>query len=180
MTFVEGKRGGAINLDGTDDVINCGTNSSILPDAWTLTAWVKITGVSSEPLFYFSSTSTTPSVALEWAGTGRPLLYAGTSNYAYFVSSAWTSLYNSSDWKFIAFSLTGVSINDISNAKMYINDSIIAQYSVIDSGDASTKTGCKIGGRSGDGFVQGQIDELRLYNRVLTISEIKAIYEGTK
>ncbi|MDD5431137.1 MAG: LamG domain-containing protein, partial [Candidatus Pacebacteria bacterium] len=63
--------------------------------------------------------------------------------------------------------------------KVYINglQQNIGSYSTAISNTSTTPS---IGGVNGGGRYQGLIDDLRVYNRVLSAAEILALYDGTK
>ncbi|NLH16698.1 MAG: LamG domain-containing protein, partial [Phycisphaerae bacterium] len=115
---IPGKYGRALNFNGTSDFVDLGTNSLLLPDAWTLVAWVKCQVMDSPTLFSFGRTDLT--VRLQNGGKGKPVIMMGSNNYKYFTGSAWTTLQDG-QWHFVVFSVPGIAQTDIQNAKMYLD-----------------------------------------------------------
>jgi hypothetical protein len=64
--------------------------------------------------------------------------------------------------------------------KIYINGELKGTNSF--TGSAPTYTSCEIIGASSyvGSFIDGLIDEVRIYNRALSDAEIKALYDATK
>ena len=72
-------------------------------------------------------------------------------------------------WPFIAFSYDGT------NSKCYIN----SESPVSDQGGTTEFNLFRMGrNRNGNTYFKGVIDELRIYNRALSASEIQAIYSN--
>ena len=110
-----GKIGTALAFNGTTDWIDCGTNAALLPDAWTLCAWVKCTNVSTPMLISFGGSY--PSIKLENTSDGKPRIHLGQSNYRYFAASAWTTL-KDGQWHHVAFTVPGKTQADAGQAMM--------------------------------------------------------------
>src|SRR5574343_311722 len=86
------KRGGCLYFDGVNDYVDAGTNSSILPNSWTVLAWIKINNIKSSQSIIAFATSTNTMLKIEHAGTGKPLIYLNNENYRYFVASSWDTI----------------------------------------------------------------------------------------
>jgi hypothetical protein len=72
-------------------------------------------------------------------------------------------------WTFIAFTYDGT------NSKCYIN----SESPVSDPGGTTEFNLFRMGrNRNGNTYFKGVIDELRIYNRALSASEIQAIYSN--
>ena len=75
--------------------------------------------------------------------------------------------YLQTDWTFIAFTYDGT------NSIGYMNDNI----PVSDPGGTTEFNRFRIGkNRNGNTYFTGAIDELRIYNRALTASEISSLF----
>ena len=174
---IPGKYGRALNFNGTSDFVDLGTNSLLLPDAWTLVAWVKCQVMDSPTLFSFGRTDLT--VRLQNGGKGKPVIMMGSNNYKYFTGSAWTTLQDG-QWHFVVFSVPGIAQTDIQNAKMYLDGVPVTGTTVVATGSQQTKSRFLIGTNTltGTQRYMGGIDYVKLYNRALTDLEVKQIYQS--
>ena len=73
LLTTDGKIDTALLFNGTTDWVDCGTSSALLPDAWTVCAWVKCTDTATPTLISFGGTW--PAVKLQQNGKGKPLIY---------------------------------------------------------------------------------------------------------
>ena len=169
-----GKLGTALAFNGTSDWIDCGTNAALLPDAWTLCAWVKCEDMVKPQLISFGGSY--PGVKLQQDSGGKPRIFMGASNYREFDGSAWTTL-KDGQWHFVVFSIPGKAQTDIQNAKMYLDGVPVASSSVVATGPQQAKTRFLMGNNTTTGThrFKGAIDDLMLFDRVLTETEINRI-----
>jgi len=160
--WTTGKIGGALSFDGVDDYVKV-LNIS-LPGAMTIAFWVN-----------------TPSSG---AGTWRAIIGADSNDKAIFVSNA-EKLMVVDNPTVVVTSVTsvpagqwvhGVYTWDGTNSNIYFNGvldatSITAPFTNIATigTDQSFHT---------DETFKGQIDDIRIYNRVLNQSEIQALYQN--
>jgi len=82
-------------------------------------------------------------------------------------------------WHFVVVTWDG------SNQNYYIDGQLLQTYSLTNKGNITSGTGClRIGARNGCGsatsFFNGLIDDVRIYNRALSASEIADLYNLTK
>ena len=176
MIFTTGKVGNAVQLDGVDDYVNCGSGSQSLrgfASGFSIGSWFKWQAGTNAPLVLLSGSTGAYSVF----GTGnKPLIFRSSTNYRYFTP---TISVIDGNWHYLVFTSTGNALNDIDNSKVYIDG--IEQI-----GETSTKSGlpdaingnCKIGG--GNGYMTGLVDDVRVYDRALSVEEVKTIYNATK
>lgn len=175
-TSIGCKSDGCLSLDGTDDYVNVSFNASVNSGATTVVAWVKYdtTGSGYPPLMTWGSTY--PGSYYRYAST-RPLLYMNSGNYRYFNITGVTPYDN--QWHFVVLVISGNDQNDILNSKFYLDGSELAAASTANSNASYAKSLLRIG-RSTSYYFKGLLDEVRLYNRALTASEIQAMYDITK
>jgi hypothetical protein len=64
----------------------------------------------------------------------------------------------------------------IKTARIYKNSDRVAQ-GIVDPPEGDSNSDLRIGGRQNDDHFNGQIDEVRIYNRALSPSEVKKLYE---
>lgn len=169
------KTQGCLLLDGVDDYINVPFNSSVSSTAMTIAAWVNYdtTGSTYAPLMTLGSTY--PGSFYRWSS--RPLLYMNSSNYRYFSTTGVTPYNN--QWHLATFVISGNNQDDIFYSKFYLDGSELATYSTANTNAPYAKSLLRIG-RSNSYYFKGLLDEVRLYNRALTASEIQAMYDITK
>jgi hypothetical protein len=166
-------------FDNTNDYL---TSANTPPSgAMSVVAWVKPTNAQST-LLNFQSSGSIPGFALEWAGSGRPILGLGSSNYRYFNSSAWATL-SDGYWHHVVFTLPGSGQTDINNSAMYIDGVAQGVYSTSTTGAQDSRNLYLIGISRVSTPVNpygGIIGELQVYDRVLSQSEIIQDFNATK
>jgi hypothetical protein len=149
-TWTTGKIGGALSFDGNDQVT---VANQSLAAQFTVSAWVKWNGTNgtvfdvSNRIFY-----------LENGGFG--FWNNGSTGSGDFGQVPTGS------WQHIAYVYNGSTLAG------YINGVSSGSF----SSSISTGSGVAIIGNGGSDFFNGQIDELRVYNRALSAQEITDIY----
>lgn len=169
-----GKIGKALSFNGTTDWIDCGTNAALVPDAWTVCAWVKCTDTATPILFSFGGNY--PSIKLQNNSKGKPLIHLGQNSYRYFAASAWTTL-KDGQWHHVAFSVPGKGQADVNQALMYLDGVAVAGDTPFVNGSQASKRHVYLVAnptvltqRFG-----GTMDDVMLFNRVLSATEINRI-----
>jgi len=169
-SFSDGKWEGdsALNLDGVDDYVDVGQNINIANQSFSLAAWVKRerTGVFE---WVFSQGQVGDNLGLHVG-------FRGTNVFTF-------DFYNNGIDTPVTYTDTGwhywVGTYDAGNnqRKVYRDGQIVAE----DIANHYQGTGPLIIGRRflSDGFLQGQIDEVSIWNRALTQEEIQSIGCGT-
>ncbi len=170
----EGKIDGALAFDGIGDWIDCGTDAALLPQAWTVCAWVKCEDTATPTLVSFGGTY--PALKLQQNEKGRPLMYLGQYNYRYFDASAWTTL-KDGQWHHVAFVVPGAEAEDITGAAMYLDGRSVPAGTTRSDGPQAVKTRLLIGINQATGKQRfaGAMDEVMLFDRALTAGEIQRI-----
>jgi hypothetical protein len=169
-----GHLNGALAFNGTTDWIDCGTSAALLPDAWTLCAWVKCTNTTTPMLVSFGGNY--PSVKLQNNGNGKPLIHLGASNYRYFAASAWTTL-KDGQWHHVAFSVPGKGQTDINQASMYVDGVAATGEAAITTGPQTNKSHAYLGANPSNTAQRfgGAMDEVMFFDRALSAGEINQI-----
>jgi len=165
--------GNALEFDGTNDYVTLGNDSSLdLGNTLTIEAWVKPTSLSGRyGIFSTRKNNETGSFQLE-VGTG----YGGIQRVAVSGPGSWAAQTDdyaiyADDWTHIAYVRDGTGRT---SQTIYING--VAQtlvsddnYTFIDNNSQKV-----IGSGTGGGqLFPGQIDELRIWNDVRTMTEIR-------
>ena len=179
---VIGKLGQALDLDGVNDLISISNSASIQSlETKTISAWIypRSAGEDSfgtiyigEPgVFKFSLCS---NIIPDCTGIENTLtlFYAYDNDNGRWRANANVIKYN--QWQHV----TVVYNTSSTNALFYINGESISVTTIsTPTGNFADDNGHVIGSRlSGSDAFDGQIDEVRVYNRALSADEIKRLY----
>ncbi len=183
--WTTGKIGRGLNFDGSNDYVDAGAGSSLsVTSRFTLTAWVKgtslPTGASSGAWVIGKDTDTGRSFTFGPFGTGSATRLViqtngnipGVGNNGYSNTSLSTNI-----WYHIAVAYDGT------NVTYYLNGAADGTFAVVGGDPASTGTHLTIGERlypTAEERFNGTIDEVRVYNRQLSGTEISTLYGMTK
>lgn len=178
-TTTTSKLGGrAVTLDGTGDFIAAGTNSSLEVQSYTFTAWINptsLSGCTNNRCILASKANDITVAGVEWAVSNTGRLAYGYNNGAL---RGWyedgVSTISTGAWTHIAFtwnSSTGL-VSYYVNGVLSDTDSASAG-TIVYSSDTF-----RIGFQSQNGYWNGVLDDVRVYNRVLNASEITNLYYG--
>jgi hypothetical protein len=170
-----GKIGSAVEFDGRHDYIDCGNDPSLdITDQITIAAWIYPTG---------SGVSTYPRIVDKSDGTGGAdpgykIYLRAAENYVVTLSAGGIYMNSSSSvvlnaWNYVAFSITGTQW------RLFLNG---AWEQWDESTLPSSSSNPLFIGNSpaGDRHFIGIIDDVRIYNRVLTPAEIVWLSGRTK
>ncbi len=161
-----GKLGQAFNFDGVDDYVKR-SSDIISTNPLTITAWIKPTASAlAGGVSYIVSNGNATTFRL--ASSNR---LAFSSDNAHTIVSATNALAGLADkWTFIS-----VTRDASGTANIYING-IPSGTINQDSGTPISGTDFEIGARLGGTFFGGSIDDVRIYNRALSATEISQLY----
>lgn len=167
-------------FDGSNDYVNVPSSSSLrVTNAITIAAWIKIsrkTGDSSDQIIVSKNGY---DYILNVYGTGRGSNVGKVEVGGSALSPQWlvgSTVVDDNKWHYIVFTYDG------SNKMIYV-DGYPNTYPQATSGSFSSTTGALRMGRqpSGDARqVNGVIDEVRIYDRALSSSEISSYYNTNK
>lgn len=167
-----GKVSNGLYFDGNDDNIDLGTNSFLGLGNYSVSVWYKSSSTSRGPLLESYSgggialnanrACLTPSTGdLSFVGTNT-----GATCYATTVGAA----LNDNNWHLIVF----IRESDTSGTVFY--DNSIMNSGALQSG-SHQKGSITIGSDGGlANFLTGSLDDIRIYNKALTTSEVQALY----
>jgi hypothetical protein len=138
--------------------------------ARTLGAWIKSITIGAQIVVDFGSQATNQEFGLgyEIGGDTRGIWVD------YWNSGCMSGIFgNSGEWAHIAATFYG------SNVVLYLNGNPIKTCSgvTLSTGSDYRRIGTRI---NNSWWFNGLIDEVRIYNRALSASEIKALYEATR
>ena len=161
-----GRFGRALTFDGVNDLVDVAHTSAFNSPAVTLEAWVRPTVVSWWRTALMKQRGSDMHYALyAVTGSGRPSWNVrptgefGTIGTATMQVNTWTHL---------------ATTYDGSVMRLYVNGTQVSSRSVGESMPASDGPLTIGGNHVWDEWFQGQIDEVRVYNRALSASEILA------
>jgi hypothetical protein len=161
-----GRFGGALVFGGTGNWVTVNDSASLdLTTGMTLEAWVNPSATTSWQTVLMKESSTGLAYALFGRDTSRPVGYVnlGGSDRG---ARGTTSL-TSNTWTHLAVTYDGARL------RLYVNG-VQVRSSSYSGAIASTAGALRIGGNSLSGeYFQGRIDEVRVYNRALSASEIQ-------
>lgn len=183
-----GKLGQALNFDGSDDYMDAGTASAIQSlDQLSVASWVYIANypVAGDDYVHAIVSTQTDSGALSgWTLSLGSYGIAAAKENIYF---EFRNVGNTA-WRASIISSTELSLNtwyhvvatyDQVNIRVYVNgmlESISPQTEAIADG-AGLSIGRKRAGTAANRNWDGRLDETRVYNRALSASEIKGLYD---
>ena len=164
-TWTSGKYGSALSFDGGDDYVNVSSANLGLTNKFTFSVWTKIP----------SSETDGHIIVIDSAGLIRVRLLAQQTIIWQIVANSNVisigSEINNNSWHYIAGTYDG------SVQKIYVDG--IEKDSDTNSGNIGSG-GTNIGAASNGGYLNGLIDEVRIYNYARSQSQIQQDYnEGT-
>ena len=167
--------GNALNFDGVDDLIEFSSPVLNIPP-YTICAWVKPDSTSGDYRYILSNggganlgygffMQLTNNGEYQFGGK-RPDANHGSRRYPA----------SSTDWTFICGSWDGI---ELTNIKLYINGEFVSGTFKTDVDTHANPFDLRIGSSHENMYsFNGDIDEVRIYNRVLGDNEIKALYNN--
>ena len=173
--YTTGKLGQALSFDGVNDSIAI---PSVVTYPFTVSLWATQntdwnpagSGTMDE-LFNMSISGQRVSLGITdyWVANGEiTIMYGGTSHWG----ATKPSQTGPSTWNHIVFV---VPASNDSSHKVYVNG--VSQTMTDNGGGHGGTAGWNIGSNSGSGeYWDGKIDDVRVYNRLLSASEVKQLY----
>ncbi len=175
--WVSGKINNALQFDGSDDYVEINTarylSDFITNSAGTMMAWVKMSGTAPGDIVYNLPAIVGDSSA--WAVLTRGIFSNNDFIWAYNYDNNDDPIgvgYSVGQWMHLAWVHGG--------GNLYIYKDGVLGGTVL-SGNTGQLTGnLIIGGGNSPHYSNGIIDDVRIYNRALSVQEIKTIYNATK
>jgi len=170
-----GKINGAYDFDGVDDYMDMGNSASLTLDSFTLSSWIYVNdfssyhgiiGMGDGTHFFEWFTLTDGTLYFEKDGSTRP-------------KSITTNTLNTNTWYHVVLVYNATS----QTGDIYING-VEASYSTYQVGSGSSTidgtTGNKYIGlrQGGTNFFDGTIDEVSIWSRALSSSEVTELYNS--
>ena len=168
--------GGYWEFDGTDDYIQCSTNSVLQPQSFSVEAWAKESTDPSElnalPIVTWKSGGTKyPAVYTSYHTAQKPIIFLSGSDYRDFDKTA----VSVAGWHHVMFTYT---YDDVTTSAFYVDGVSIAAVTT-DDGTKDSTDACDIG-RGGGLYYRGSIALVRIYDNALSAAEVMDNYNKTK
>ena len=174
-TFVAGKFGNAISFNGINGYISM--PSVITSSGWTINAWIKLNSTSDMARVYRFGVQSGCNPSTVWFIVSQQNMNLGVGCADSIALHPATNI-QLGTW------YMATAVWDTNNlANLYLNGQLIAGPSNITGGQSISYSGGnqEVGAEWSGGthsFSSSQIDELRVYNRALSASEISTLYGG--
>jgi len=179
-TWVVGKVGEALDFDGVDDYIDIADNTDFLINTFTISLWMKTSSVFQIAMLAESTTGQQQGYQLSLATDGRVFLDVGDGTDTWCATADCvysTSNLNDGNW----YHIVATYGDSNGNAEMYVNgirESVTTLNGNIVHDPNDPFSIGRQAWQSGSGnYFDGEIDEVRIYNRVLDSEEVKALFE---
>ena len=156
--WTTGKYGYALSFDGTDDYMTVSTFQKPADFSYSMRLYLNAAQGGWATILEFGNDS--PWFGIN-GGDGKLQLYSNNPTGATVLSTGvW--------YHAVVTSAGGVS-------KIYLNG---VQDGSNGTGNTATTTGFGVAHNNGDGYFNGRVDDLRIYNRALSVAEVKELYQG--
>jgi hypothetical protein len=166
-TWVPGRFGNALSFDGTSAFVDLGSLGTFYQSGFTLEAWVKKSGTKKDAAVVGTWTSEGGGGPMMWVDhiAGDYELTLGNVALSGYLDSGTTP--SVGQWQHIAATFDGTT------ARFYVDGTEVANRTV--TGSVGTSNTWRIGayGSSPDGFFDGAVDDVRIYNHALSAAEIQ-------
>ncbi len=186
-TWTTGEINGALSLDGSTQYVKVTDTSSLeLSGSWTVSSWVNATALpssGSKGKIIDKETSvsgnTNYALALDnnqsCGGLGWRSSFTDISGISY--QTCYLTTINTGTW----YHVVGVWDSSTSNEYLYLNGALVATRNYAGHVPTSASGGQLDLGQQGNNllFLNGTIDDVRVYNRALSASEVQQLYNPT-
>lgn len=160
----------ALTFDGIDDYIQAPDDDSLNPEKITISAWIKADSfTNNQDIISKRNSSNIGGYVWETSGT------SGDVRLWHYISGAWNNTIvtiPTGQWSLVTSTYDGETING------YING-VLEASNTTPSGPLNNDNGVfRIAANTVSlaRFLKAQLDDIRIYNRALTASEIQALY----
>jgi len=172
-TWTAGQIGQALSFDGVDDYVETGSSSVIPTDDFTYSVWVNLRSNTDETIVMAAASGTNEFELFINSSSLLCLIIDGSSCGA----TQTTATIPTNQWKHLVVTRSG------SDVVFYIDgsqDSTDTLSGTMSFGACTllfgvdVDSGCNLGLGN---YLDGLIDEVRIYNRVLSAAEVKLLYD---
>jgi hypothetical protein len=172
-TWTPGRFGNAVRFDGVDDYVNLGNPAALNlgTGSFSYSLWVQVSqsaGAYDMPIWKGGSSQSAPGFDME-LGTG-----GWTANLADGVNSLSVTFGNETLNEWVL--LTAVVDRSAKQFLAYKNGALVATSALGSLGSVSSSEPARIGASTQGFSFKGIIDDVRVYNRVLSLNEVLSLY----
>jgi alpha-L-arabinofuranosidase len=175
-TWVAGKLSNAVNMDGTNDYVSMPSGIVSTLNDFSIATWVKLDTISTWSRIFDLGTGTTVNMFLTPRSGSSAIRFAITTNGGSSEQQInGTAALPTGAWKHVAVTLSGsLGILYVDGVEVGRNGSMTLKPSSLGS------TNLNYIGKSqyADPYLDGQVDDFRIYDRALSSSEVLALYGG--
>lgn len=178
-TWTTGQLGGALTFNGVNNYVNIPSSSSFDFSAsdYTISAWVNFDSIASQPAWAGIISKGDTVSGNDWSfqrqlSTDVLVLYNSDAAGGVATYTTGFSDLAGQGWKFIIFTRSG------NNFTYYINAVSQGIKALTAAPTYNAGWPVKIGASRDPISVSGKIDDVRIYNRSLSLAEIQAIYNA--
>ena len=162
--------GNALRFNGTSDYVDCGNNASLnITGAITLEVWVKITSLAANtPVSKVNASGYGYGLGIDAAGIIYFVVSSDGSSWGTLI--AIPSTITDNKWHHLA------GVNSVSGGYLYLDGVLIGNDASPAASIAVVSSPlwiAKYNNTTGTNFFNGQIDEVRIWNRALNQTEIR-------
>ncbi|MGD0028115.1 MAG: LamG domain-containing protein [Candidatus Bathyarchaeia archaeon] len=167
-SWVTGKYGNALQFDGSHNYVQIPDSASLKPANITITAWINPTSVTGDTIYSKNYPICTLRYCQNTPSNPYPTFILTISGTQYEIVSSIAITYGA--WNYIAATFDGTTMN------LYVNGQLAATATHSGSIGWDT-TVATIAENTWGGYGAGIIDEVQIYNRALSATEIQADYQ---
>ena len=165
----------SVGLDGVDDYVDCGNDSSLQPtDEFSVSAWFKTDVVGDTGRnFVFSKVYFRLDIR-ETSGRLEFAVYRSTGQGTFVYTPSGTS-YSDGNWHHVVATFKK---SDINRYKIYVDGELKAEATGYNNNVYASSHAFQIGVNNGANYMDGNIDEVAFWKTKLTLTDVENIYNS--
>ena len=171
-------------FDGVDDYVNMGNiNDFGIEDSFTTSTWINIDDLSTTQMIISKRVNTSPSTGIlfQYLTSSKPAIWLYNSD-GVGLAVRGNKVLTNGNWYNLIISYDGTQ--SPTGIKIYVNGELLTNevlINTLESNDVKNSGDFKIGINYDNSFdYAGYIDEVCVWNRVITQDEVKKIYNDGK
>ena len=168
---VQGKYGSALGFDGVDDKITITHSESLnynYTDSFSASLWIKTEKQNSEQGFLYKYDNPEWPINIRQSNTGNTVLFAMRDDTSTFYTAESTSIINDNKWHYIVAIHNAIDNNNY----IYFDGVLEDTVSTVGLTSIANLSNIIIGGNPSSDWMDGKIDDVRIYNYARTQKQI--------
>ena len=186
--WTSGIRGGSLHFDGTDDFVHCGSSASLNSPTtqMTLCAWVQNDANGGAILGKRNDWTSADNYVIDINAGSDKYRFSGGNSAGWGVAEAVRSESTDGRWHLIVWVIDTTQVTAADRLRLYLDGARITSFNPYSTPaqdspiPLSTDIALGIGARriniGGEAFFDGRLDDLRIYDRALTPTEIGDLF----